>query len=113
MPVLIAALGCLSDENERRNGEGQSPRSVLGEGPGPGLTLPSASMSAPGGLGKGLAASAVLPSLELLRQAASQNSSRRVSHSAPSWLSRDPSLDPICVLESLTLPTQDLDALIH
>lgn len=64
------------------------------------------------GWGRGPAPSAVLPSLELLCQATSQNSPWKVSFSASSWLSRDANLDPICVLESLTLPTQDLDALI-
>lgn len=46
-------------------------------------------------------------------ESASCNSCRKVSKSAPSWLIREFSLNPTCVLKSLTLPAQDLDTVIH
>ena len=49
LPHLCSGLASVSDENKGRDREGQSPRSTLGEGPGPGFTLPSASESGSAG----------------------------------------------------------------
>lgn len=65
------------------------------------------------GLGKGQAASAVLPSLELLRQATSQELTQEGVTLSPSLAEQRPQPWPHLVLVSLTLPTQDLVRCAH